>query len=93
MPHDMDDDEWMSIIAPRGWVVLSQDRKWHLVDAERAAVKQHGLKCIYMPSGDRWEILCLFTRFHGKLISLVEDAPAPCILELLRSGAVREVEL
>ncbi len=89
----MGDDEWMAVIGPRDWVVLSQDRKWHVIDAEREAVRQHKLRCIYLPDGDRWELLCLFTRYHGKIIGAVEGKTGPLIIEVKRNGLIREIAL
>ncbi|QKD16811.1 hypothetical protein HGP13_17990 [Mesorhizobium sp. NZP2077] len=63
-PVDMQDDDWMAVIGPRRWVVLSQDRKWHKVEIEANAVKQHGLRCFYFPcaSENIWTSLGHFVR-------------------------------
>lgn len=90
-PGDMPDDEWMAVVAPRGWVVLSQDRKWHVIDVEKKAVVQHNLGCIYFPSVDRWQTLCLFTRTSQKLIDAVNSRKTPYIVELTRHGQIKDV--
>lgn len=92
-PQDMDDDQWMAIVGPRGWVVLSQDRKWHVIDAEKAAVLQHNLKCVYLPDGDRWELLCILTRHHTKVLDAISGKDGPYIIEVLRNGVIREIDL
>lgn len=89
----MADDAWMAVVGPRDWVVLSQDRKWHVIDAEKAAVRQHKLRCVYLPDGDRWQILCLFTRNHEKIIKAVEERTGPFIVELLRNGTIKDIDL
>ncbi|MGM0743509.1 MAG: hypothetical protein ACQEVT_18275, partial [Pseudomonadota bacterium] len=78
-PQNMKDDEWMAVVGPRGWIVVSQDRKWHVIEAEKAAVRQHDLRCLYLPMDDRWEMLCLFTRHHKKMIDAISDQNGPYI--------------
>lgn len=89
----MDDDEWMAVVGPRGWVVLSQDRKWHVIEAEKEAVKQHNLRCVYLPDGDRWQMLCLITRHHQKIIEAIKTRDGPFIIEVSRSGKIQNVPL
>src|SRR5262245_11080780 len=60
--QDMPDDAWISIVCPRKWVVLSQDSKFHLLENETLAIKQHGIRCfIFQPpakiAGHRYVIL------------------------------------
>lgn len=92
-PGEMPDDEWMAVVGPRGWIVLSQDRKWHVVEVEKAAVSQHKLGCVYFPDGDRWQTLCLFTRTSKKIIDEVNSRTPPYIIEITRNGRITEVEL
>jgi hypothetical protein len=92
---DMPDDEWMGIIGPRKWVVISQDRKWHKIEAEAAAIKQHGLRCFYFPcAGDeRWVSLSHFVRRHGRMQELARTVAPPFIFHLKRNGQFYRVQL
>ncbi|TPM35618.1 hypothetical protein FJ967_19635 [Mesorhizobium sp. B2-3-4] len=63
--HDMPDDEWMEPVGAAQWVVLSQDRKWHEIEVEAQAVRQHGLRCFICPAlidGKHWQALCSATK-------------------------------
>lgn len=88
------DDEWLGQVKP-DWIILSQDRKWHRVETERAAIKQHNLRCFYIPgaSETRWYSLCIFARIHEKLMELSRDAPAPFIFDASRNGKFLPVNL
>jgi hypothetical protein len=94
-PQSMPDDEWLSIVGPRNWVVLSQDRKWHTIEAEAAAIKQHKIRCFYMPcaSEHRWVSMCSFVRRYEKMMDLATNEPAPFIYELKTNGRFYEVPL
>jgi hypothetical protein len=91
--QDMPDDEWMGVVGPRGWVVLSQDRKWHVRENERAAVRQHSLKCFYFPSANRWDSLCQIIGRHQKTINLVSNENGPFIFELKSNNRFYRVSI
>ncbi len=80
--HNMPDDEWLEIVGKRGWVVVTQDRKFHMIEAEKMAVIQHKVKCFYLPSNGRWEALCSIIQKHKKMIELSVTLDAPFIFEL-----------
>jgi hypothetical protein len=40
----------MAPVGAAQWVVLSQDRKWHEIEVEAQAVKQHDLRCSTCPA-------------------------------------------
>ena len=92
---DMPDDEWMEIVGPRGWVVLSQDRKFHVRENELLAVKQHNIRCFYLPcaSDDRWVSLCHIVRRHEKMMELAVTIPPPFIYELKGNGRLYKVKI
>jgi len=94
-PQRMPDDQWLEIVGQRRWVVLSQDRKFHTVDAEAAAIKQHNVRCFYLPcaSEDRWVSLCHFIRRHERIMALARSETAPFIFELKANGQFYPVRL
>ncbi len=93
--HDTPDDEWMHTIGPRGWVVVGQDWKFHIRDSEKEAIKQHSIKCFYLPgSGStKWETYCRFVRSHQRLIRRAEEEAAPFIFDLKANGHLKAVPL
>lgn len=92
---NMPDDEWLAIVGPRKWVVLTQDRKFHVIDVEVAAIKQHNVRCFYLPcaSDDRWVSLCHFVKRHEKMMQIAHTKGGPFIWELKNNGQFYEVSL
>jgi hypothetical protein len=76
------DDAWMNIVGPRKWICLSQDRKWHLRAAELLAVKQHAMKCFYLPNVHRWVTMCQLASRHKKIMELSRANAGPFVFEL-----------
>jgi hypothetical protein len=91
----MPDDKWLAIVGAKGWVVLSQDRKFHVRENEAAAIKQHAVRCFYLPcvSDDRWVSLDHFVRRHTKMQELTRSRAAPFIFELKNNGQFYRVKL
>jgi hypothetical protein len=91
----MPDDEWMQIVGPRHWIVLSQDRKWHINEAEIAAIRLYNIKCFYLPCNpfDRWDLLCLFIAKHKKISQLANDKEGPFIYEIGANGRFRKINI
>lgn len=90
---DMPDDEWLEIVGKKNWIVLTQDVKFHLIEHEIAAVKQHSVKCFYFPGANdgMWSTLCSFTRFHGKMMGLANTTNAPFIFQVKGNGQIKQV--
>jgi hypothetical protein len=82
--NDMPDDEWMAIVGPRKWICISQDRKWHVNQNELLAVRQHAMKCFYLPSHqtDRWTTMCCLASRHQKIQALARAHAGPFIFEM-----------
>lgn len=91
----MPDDKWLEVVGQRNWVVLSQDRKFHLLANELVAVKQHKVRCFYLPcaSQDRWHSLCNFIRRYERMMDLAWNQAAPFIYELRGNGRFYSVPL
>jgi len=89
------DDEWLAQVGAAGWVVISQDRKFHLVDVELAAIKQHKIRCFYLrcASEHRWISLCNLTRAHKRMINLAETHPPPFIYDMRQNGGLYPIKL
>ena len=94
-PQDMPDDEWMEIVGKKNWIVLTQDVKFHLIDHEKAAVIQHGVRCFYFPDANDglWKTLCSFIRVHQKVLDTTQSHGAPFIFRVAKNGAIKPVPL
>jgi hypothetical protein len=91
--HDMPDDEWMAAVGAAQWVVLSQDRKFHQNEVEAQAVRQHRLRCFYLPNVDRWVTLTNFIRCHEKMMMLARTVPVPFIYQLRSNNRLYPIRL
>jgi len=95
LKHDLGDDEILAIASKAKWIVISQDRKWHLEDNVVKAIKQHGARCFYFPcaSQTRWVSLCNLIRGHKKMMALAANEPAPFIYRLAANGQFYKVQI
>lgn len=93
--QDMDDDEWMAIVGPARWIVLSQDRKFHKLPAELLAIKQHAIRCFYLPMArqNRWLSLCHIAWRWEKIQEMARTQPAPFIYEMKENRQFYKVKL
>lgn len=87
-PQNMPDDQWLEIAGKNNWIVLTQDLKFHLIDHEIAAVRQHQVGCFYFPSSNYgiWKTTCAFIRFHQRVLALASEVPRPFIFEFKGTG-------
>lgn len=93
-PQDMPDDEWMAKIGPARWVVLSQDRKFHKLPAELLAVKQHSIRCFYLPNKqDRWFSMCHIVSRYEKIQEIARREAPPFIYEMKSNRQFYKVKL
>jgi hypothetical protein len=91
----LEDDKWLGIVGPANWVVLSQDRKFHKLPAELLAIKQHNIRCFYMPMArqNRWLSLCHIAWRWVKIIEIAKTQAAPFIFEMKDNRQFYKVEL
>ena len=82
--QNMPDDQWMGVVGPRQWIVLSQDRHFHLRENELLAIKQHAIKCFYLPCAneDRWVSMCHIASRYGKIMELARVNSGPFVFEM-----------
>lgn len=89
------DDEWLSDLAGKGWIVLSHDIKFHSEATESLAVQQHELGCFYLPcqQSPLWYKAEIFFKAHRKMIELAIREKPPYIFNVHRSGRITKVKL
>lgn len=91
--QNMADDEWMEKVGARNWIVLTQDLKFHLIEHEIEALKQHNIRCFYFPDAQvgMWKTLGVFMKSHERIIQLAHSHKAPFIFKVQSNGAVKPV--
>lgn len=78
------DDEWLAKVGAKGWVVITQDRKFHEVTLELAAVQTHSVRCFYLHGGSDvvWSTFCNFITVFPRIIEIAEQEPTPFIYQV-----------
>jgi PIN domain-containing protein len=83
-PMRMPDDEWLAIVCKKGWVVFSHDQKFHDIEAEAMAIKQHNGMCFYLPGAQEgvWEKLGYIVKATEKIVATIAATKPPFIFKL-----------
>ena len=82
--HDTEDDEWLSVVGPRDWIVFGHDKKWHNELANREAIKQHRVGCFYLwgAESSTWQKLRCFMRACPHIEKLAASTAKPFIYKV-----------
>lgn len=82
--HDMPDDEWLNLVGPKKWIVLSYDAKWQDEAAAIEAIKQHKVGCFYLygASSLGFHRMASFVRSYNKIIKIVKAEKRPYIYKI-----------
>ena len=93
--HDTPDDQWISDIGSRGWVIFSHDSRFHRVPSELAAIKSFKVKCFLLPGHNSkvWDKACYFVRDHKEILRIVTENEGPFIRSFDKNGQIRDVPL
>jgi hypothetical protein len=89
------DPEWISIVAARGWLIVTRDR--HIQDhrAEIEAVRTSGAKMVNLASADAttpWAQLEVFMSRWRDIERLVDES-GPFVYVASRTGVLRPIDL
>jgi len=91
----MADDEWLEHCGKRGWIVFSHDRKFHHIDVEAAAIRDHGVAafCLWGASDDTWEKLGHFVKAYPKIRHIVNSETPPYLYRITKRSRIIRVDL
>lgn len=91
----MPDDEWLSIVGPKGWIVCSHDAKWHLPDELIAlrAIQQHKIGCLYLHGANSIGFFKLKSLAHNydKIVKVCGGERKPFIYRVTPQNRLRKV--
>jgi hypothetical protein len=51
-PPDAEDEDWLSAVGDKGWVVLSKDRLIRYRANEKLSIARHGVRAFVLTSGN-----------------------------------------
>jgi hypothetical protein len=94
-PQNMRDDAWLEICEKSGWIAFSHDQKFHAIAAEAMAIKQHNVRCFYLPGASEptWEKLLHFVRAYPRILAIAVFQTPPYLYRVTPKGSVLPVSL
>ncbi len=89
------DDEWMAPAAQNGWVVVTQDYRFHQVGVTLEAVRQHNAGVFYLwgANAPAWETARVLLWALPRMIERVQDSSPPYVYRVQKSTSIRTVAL
>jgi len=93
--EEMADDEWLSIVGAKNWVVFSHDRKFHDDTAACAAIRQHKIGCFYLwgASVGPWEKFICFAKTYERFHKLAVNTQKPFVFRITYNFRIVPVKL
>lgn len=92
----MRDDDWLELCGARNWIAFSHDRKFHSIEVEAAAIKQHKVACFCLcgANSETFDKLRYFIAAYPKIIEIVKSSMPPYLYKIEANGRrFIEVEL
>lgn len=87
-PLDASDEEWLSEVGKRNWVVLTKDKRVRKIALEREALLRAGVRAFVLTTGNLQgpEMARVFVSHRKRIIHLARTRAAPFIAGVTRSG-------
>lgn len=87
------DDEWLSMVGQKGWVVISHDRRFHTDSLALEAVRQHGVRVFYLCGAPlkTWDKLRIFAQTFKRMEKIIADQKPPYIYQVSYADRVTRV--
>ncbi|MCY4652086.1 MAG: hypothetical protein OXC95_02860 [Dehalococcoidia bacterium] len=94
MPED-GDAAWLEDVGDLGWFVISQDRRLHRRERERAALMRHNVGCFYLwgANASKWDTFRCFSLAYDRIVEAMNHATRPFIYRIYKDGTLRQIEL
>ena len=96
-PHNEKDDVWLEFVGQRGWLVLTQDRKFHRAgfENELSAIKQFNVGCFYIwgAQANKWQKMVSLCKGLDAMIDAAAITPKPFIYDVQKSGRLIQVPI
>lgn len=91
------DDSWLKFVGDRGWIVFTQDRKFHRSghENELSAIKQYRAGRFYLWGAEAttWEKMRAFCRAFDNIVHAATDTARPFIFDVARSGRLTPIPI
>jgi hypothetical protein len=92
-PPNTQDDQWMPTVGRAGWTVIGHDKKFHEIDVELQAIRDHQVGVFYLwgANAKRWDKVRLFAKVYDKIVTVIQSQRPPFIYRVYKSGAFKRV--
>lgn len=91
------DDVWLQYVGQRGWLVFTQDRKFHRAgfENELSAIKQFNVGCFYVwgAQATKWEKMVALCKGLDAMIAIAASTPKPFIFDAQKTGKLIQVPI
>ena len=87
------DDVWLSVVGRQGWIVISQDYKFHEIQSELEAFRQHEVGCFYVWGAEaaKWDTMRTFAKAYDKIVQEAARAIRPFAFKVEKRGNLNEI--
>lgn len=91
----VDDIDWIPIVAQRGWLIITKDRKMLTRSHERQALIDNAAAVVLMSPADLTldQMLSLLSTNADRLMDLANSRPRPFAVQLTPDGTIRFIPL
>lgn len=91
----MRDDAWLEFCGKHGWIAFSHDLKFHSIEVEAMAIKQHSVAAFCLPGANdtTWEKLCYFVRAYPKIREIIVINKAPYLYRVHPTIRLERIDL
>ncbi len=81
---ETEDDEWLSVVCSKNWIVITHDKRFHHDSAAIEAVRQHSGRVFYLDGGSsvKWDKLRRFAASYRKICAIIDREKAPFIYRI-----------
>lgn len=91
----MPDDKWLEMCGRQKWVAFSHDRKFHAIEVEALAIRQHHVAAFTLCGANEptWHKLGYFVKAYAKIAAIVVAERPPYLYRLHKNLALERVKL
>lgn len=94
---DEKDDAWLKFVGEKGWIVLTQDHKFHKkgFENELSAIKQYSVGCFYIwgAEADKWDKMLALCKAYESILDAVAATAKPFIFSCSKGGSLTQIPI
>jgi hypothetical protein len=91
------DDSWLKFVGEKGWIVLTQDSKFHKkgFENELSAIKQFNVGCFYIWGAEapRWDKMIALCKAYENIVDASNVTAKPFIYSCSKGGSLSQIPI